>query len=153
MIHKHYDDAAHARIKTPRGGRPGAAMVEFAFVAPVLFLVIMGIFECGRVVYVSQLLASAARLGARTAIVPGKSIGDVNTATTAYLQAVALNSGDASVTVNGVAVNGTDTLAAATPGTDITVRVTMPADRVSWVPGLKYTGSANLSGQFSMRRH
>src|SRR4051812_6764323 len=47
--------------------RPGAAAVEFAFVAPVLLLVLVGVWETGRLIQFQQLLGNAAREGARLA--------------------------------------------------------------------------------------
>jgi hypothetical protein len=49
----------------------GQAMMEFALVAPIFFFVLFGIIEFGRSVYVTQMLANAAREGARYAIVHG----------------------------------------------------------------------------------
>ena len=49
----------------------GQAMVEFALVAPMLFLVILATIEAGRFVFHSELLNNAAREGARYAIVHG----------------------------------------------------------------------------------
>lgn len=46
-------------------------MMEFALVAPIFFFVLFGILEFGRSVYVTQMLANAAREGARYAIVHG----------------------------------------------------------------------------------
>ena len=49
----------------------GQSMVEFAFVAPFLFLLIFGMIEAGRFVFYSELLNSATREGARYGIVHG----------------------------------------------------------------------------------
>lgn len=49
----------------------GQAMVEFALVAPMFFLLIFSIIEFGRYVYYVQILNNAAREGARYAIVHG----------------------------------------------------------------------------------
>jgi hypothetical protein len=49
----------------------GQALVEFALVAPMLFLVLFSIIEFGRFVYYNQVLNDAAREGARYAIVHG----------------------------------------------------------------------------------
>jgi Flp pilus assembly protein TadG len=51
-----------------RGNR-GQSVVEFALVLPVLLLVLFGITELGRAVMVKNVLTSAAREGARLAIV------------------------------------------------------------------------------------
>jgi hypothetical protein len=65
-------------IKRPRQRRlsarsRGQALVEFAFVAPIFFLVLFSIIEFGRYVYNVQILNNAAREGARYAIVHGST--------------------------------------------------------------------------------
>ena len=49
----------------------GQALVEFALVAPMLFLLLIGIFEAGRYVLFLEALNNATREGARYAIVHG----------------------------------------------------------------------------------
>ena len=49
----------------------GQAMVEFALVIPVFILLMVGLFDLGRVVWVNDTLATAAREAARFAIVHG----------------------------------------------------------------------------------
>lgn len=46
-------------------GERGAAAVEFALVAPVLILLLLGIFEFGRAFHTQTALSAAAREGAR----------------------------------------------------------------------------------------
>ena len=53
------------------GRSEGQALVEFAFVAPLLFLLLFGIIEFGRFVYTGHVLEEATREGARYAIVHG----------------------------------------------------------------------------------
>ena len=59
------------RPRFPRGRRPddrrGAAIVEFAFVVPILLMFIFGVLEFSRMVYVRHILHNAAREGARYA--------------------------------------------------------------------------------------
>jgi len=49
----------------------GQAMVEFAIVAPILFVLILGTIEAGRFVFYYELVNNAAREGSRYAIVHG----------------------------------------------------------------------------------
>ena len=56
--------------RTGRRSR-GQAMVEFALVAPMLFLLLFGIIEAGRFIFYYQTLSHATREGARYAIVNG----------------------------------------------------------------------------------
>jgi Flp pilus assembly protein TadG len=48
-------------------------LVEFAFVAPIFFLLIFAMIDFGRYVYYVQVLNNAAREGARYAIVHGSN--------------------------------------------------------------------------------
>lgn len=47
--------------------RPGVAAVEFAFVLPFLLLLLIGVWELGRMIQVQMILHNAARDGARLA--------------------------------------------------------------------------------------
>lgn len=51
----------------------GQALVEFAFVAPIFFLILFSTIEFGRYVYYVQILNNSAREGARYAIVHGSN--------------------------------------------------------------------------------
>jgi len=63
-------------MSAPEQRSRGQALVEFALVAPFLFLLLFGVIEFGRFVYYTETLNSAAREGARYAIVHGsKSLG------------------------------------------------------------------------------
>lgn len=53
--------------------RRGQAMVEFALVAPIFFLLIFGVIEGGRFILYYQALNNATRDGARYAIVHGSN--------------------------------------------------------------------------------
>lgn len=53
----------------PREREVGQALVEFALVLPMLILLLMGMFDLGRGVYAYNVVASAAREGARYAVV------------------------------------------------------------------------------------
>lgn len=58
------------------GRRPrsaGQALVEFALVAPIFFLLLFGIIEAGRFILFYQTLNNATREGARYAIVHGSN--------------------------------------------------------------------------------
>jgi Flp pilus assembly protein TadG len=56
-----------------RRRRRGQALVEFALVAPIFFLILFGIIDFGRYIYYVQILNNAAREGARYAIVHGSN--------------------------------------------------------------------------------
>ena len=56
-------------------GRQGQALVEFALVAPIFFLVFFGLVDTARLVYTSSVVSQAAREGARLAAVEASWIG------------------------------------------------------------------------------
>ena len=51
----------------------GQALVEFALVLPIFLLVVFGLFDLGRVVYINNTLSEVARDGARWGSVQGRS--------------------------------------------------------------------------------
>jgi hypothetical protein len=56
-----------SRVKRVR--RRGQSLVEFALVLPIFLLLIMGVVDAGRLVYMNSTLSNAAREGARTGAV------------------------------------------------------------------------------------
>jgi Flp pilus assembly protein TadG len=64
-------------IQFSRNNRRGAAVLEFAFVAPLLFFLILGMIEFGRLMMVKQLLTNNAVVGARRAVLPSATDADV----------------------------------------------------------------------------
>ena len=63
-VFRHF--AAVVRVAVDRGG---AVAVEFAFVAPVLFLLTLGIIELGMILFEVHRVGEAARRGARVALI------------------------------------------------------------------------------------
>ena len=57
--------------------RRGAALTEFAVVAPFIVVMLMGMLEFGRVMMVQQALTSAAREAAREATLPSATDNSV----------------------------------------------------------------------------
>lgn len=55
--------------KPRRVARRGASVVEFAFIVPVLMLLLLGILEYSRFLFTVQVMNNAAREGARYAVV------------------------------------------------------------------------------------
>jgi Flp pilus assembly protein TadG len=71
---------AYGRRRAPlpsRGHRSrGQALVEFALIAPIFFLMLFAIVEAGRFVFYYEVLHNATREGARYAIVHGENSFD-----------------------------------------------------------------------------
>lgn len=133
-----------SRKSKPRKMRRGAAVVEFAIVAPVFFLLVFGMIEFGRMVMVQQVLTNASREGARRAVLDGVSTTDVETAVNDYL---------ANASISGATINVTTQ--APTPP-DIAesriVTVSIPFSQVSWLPTPIFLGGRTLTASTSMRR-
>lgn len=91
-----------------RRHRRGQALVEFAVVLPIFVFLLFGLIDIGRLVYVNNAIAQAAREAARWGSVQGRSASVTSRAT---IQSYALNSmaavPDATVTVTCEDVTGT----------------------------------------------
>ena len=62
------------RIRRIVKSETGQAMVEFALVAPLLLMMVIGVFEFGRAWNVYQVITEAARAGARAAVVANAGV-------------------------------------------------------------------------------
>ncbi|MBI3399852.1 MAG: pilus assembly protein [Acidobacteria bacterium] len=86
---------------TRRAGERGNALIETALTLPLVLLVSVSIFEFGRAYQTWQVLTNAAREGARVAVLPGTTAGDVQSRVAAYLASGQLdNAANATVVVN-----------------------------------------------------
>lgn len=127
-----------------RKNRRGAAVVEFAIVAPVFFLLVFGMIEYGRLVMVQQVLTNASREGARQAVLDGSTTSSVTDAVQNYLTA-------ARISGPTIAVNP-DPPSTAGFGDPVTVTVSVPFNQVSWLPSPMFLGGTTMSAVTVMRR-
>ena len=125
-------------------GRHGVAAVEFAIIAPVFVIMILGIIEFGRAIMVQQILTNASREGARRAIVEKATASEVKAVVNDYLAATSISSG---VTVEVSPAPG-PTVGFGDP---ITVAVTVPYNDVSWLGTPWILGGSQLSARSVMR--
>lgn len=130
------------RRRPPRRHR-GVAAVEFAFVAPIFFLMVLGIIEIGRAMMVQQVLINASRVGARMASTTGATSTAVQSAVQSYASGVA---------VPGVTVAVTPNPATAAAGTAITVTTSVPFNNVSWMSSPWFLGGRTLTANSQMRK-
>ncbi|MCA9134343.1 MAG: pilus assembly protein [Planctomycetales bacterium] len=127
--------------------RVGAAVVEFAIVAPLLLLLTMGMMEVGRMVMVKQLLVNASREGARLAVLPGSTSAEVTAQVRQQLEESSVSG--ATIVINPV----TQTSVEGTPmGQPITVQVSISAATISWVPKPMFSFSNILEAATTMRK-
>lgn len=133
------------RRRTKRDGlRRGAAAVEFAFVAPAFFLVVLGVIEFTRAMMVEELLTNAAHEGARAGVLDGAQDTDVDNAVNNYLNSAGISGATTAVSP--------DPPSSASYGQSVTVTVTIPYKSVSWLPVPQYLGSTTLKAVSIMRR-
>jgi Flp pilus assembly protein TadG len=129
-----------------RRNRRGAAVVEFAIVAPVFFGFTLGMIEVGRGMMVQQIITNASREGARLAVLDDQTTSGIQTHVKTYLQNASINSGAATVNVSpslptATGYNG-----------PVTVTVSVPFSQVSWGTKPIFLGGATLTASTVMRR-
>lgn len=139
-----WQDGASKRTLCGKSVRRGAAAVEFALVAPLLFMLFLGFIDVGRAIMVKNLLTSAARDGARQATLDGSTVAGVQGQVTDFLAGAAI----AGVTVS-VSPSPLDM---AQIGDPVTVTVCVPFSSVSWLPSSFYFGGVTLDSTVVMRR-
>jgi Flp pilus assembly protein TadG len=115
------------RFRKPGRGhrRHGAAAVEFAVVAPLFLLLLAGIIEFGQAFRIQHSLSSAARRGARAAVIEGSTAsGVIQKVKDDCVKTLGVAPGDVTVTIS---VNGSDNgdLKQAARGNEIRVNVSI----------------------------
>lgn len=118
--------------------RRGVAAVELALVAPVLLILLLGLWEVGRLIEVQQVLSNAVREGARQASTAvGRSPAVTSDTVKATVVFYCTQNGLSSVTASNVTVQNLTH-----PGTDpsqasqldqIQVSISIPFNSVKWV--------------------
>lgn len=131
------------RRSTQRRKRLGVAATEFAIVAPVFLLLVIGMVELGRALMVQQVLVNASRVGARQAITLSATTASVQQAVQDYA---------ASVAVPGVTVSVTPNPSSVKAGNPITVQTSVAYNGVSWLPSPWFLGGATLKAASQMRK-
>jgi Flp pilus assembly protein TadG len=116
-----------ARNQTGRGwfgtDRKGAAAVEFALTAPILFLFLFAALEFGRYNMLQQTANNAAFEAARQCILPGASATDGQNVGLNVLRAARITGG--AVTINPSTITLTTT--------QVTATVTVPVTSNLWI--------------------
>jgi Flp pilus assembly protein TadG len=79
----------------------GSELIEFALVAPVLILLLAGIFDFGMMFRTFEAVTNAAREGARVGVLPGYANADVQTRVNDYLTVSGLT-GPRTITVTAI---------------------------------------------------
>jgi len=113
-------------------------------VAPLFFLLILGMIEFGRMIMVQQVITNGSREGARIAVLDGSTTSEVTSAVEEYLRNSAVSG--ATVTVPP------DPPSSAGYGEPVTVTVSVAFNQVSWLPSPMFLGGNTLVASTVMRR-
>lgn len=127
-----------------RKKRLGVAAVEFAVVAPLFFLLLLGMIEIGRMVMVQQVITNASREGARIGVLDGTTTTDVINAVEEHLTSGGIRNATVTITPDPPSQAGYDE--------PVTVTVRVPFSQVSWLPTPMFLGGVELSAVTTMRR-
>lgn len=133
--------AIYRRVLT---ARRGSSAVEFAVIAPVMILFTFGLIEISRLMLVKQTITHATREGARVAVRPMGSLGEV----TQIIQDELLVQG----IEESVIVTDPTNLESAEPGSEVTVRVSVGINSISWLPGYFSFAPSEIVAETCMRR-
>ncbi len=120
--------------------RRAAAAVELAIVTPILLTMLFGIIEFGWIFTVRQALVTGAREGARTAVLPGSTVSDVETRIAEYTLPLGLTGCTTSVSCDGEG------------NPDGTVSISIPYANVTLVGDYFGCLDGNLTATCSMRK-
>lgn len=106
------------------GDRKGAAMVEFALVAPLLFLFFFAAFEFCRVAMIRHTADNAVYEGCRAGIIPGATNSDAQREAQRIMASLGVTNVNITVSPSKIKRD--------TP--EVTVRMEVPLDENSFVP-------------------
>ena len=135
----------HSQVrKRLRNGRRGAAVVEFAMIAPIMIMLTFGLIEIGRLMLVQQTATYATREGARISVRPNADNDDVETRVQEELALFGID--------NAIIETVPSAISTAAPGDPVTVRVRINAADVSWVPGFFDWAIDEIVAESAMRR-
>ncbi len=118
-------------------------MVEFAVVAPLLILLVIGIIEFGRLLMVQQILTNASREGARRAVVENVTVGEVEDVVRDYAAACSLSGVNVTVSPDPLTLVGF--------GDPVTVTVSVPYSQVAWLPSSWFLSGGTATASSVMR--
>ncbi len=129
-------------LRAPRGSRRGAATVEFAMVAPVIFLFFFASIETGRLLMAIHGLDAAAREGCRQAISWGVTSEKVEQSVAARLTNLGISGH--SMTIEP------DPPANAQQWDPVTIQIVVPYGKVTWLPLPRFLQEATLRGSCTL---
>jgi Flp pilus assembly protein TadG len=113
--------------------RRGVASVELAALLPLIVLLLLGLWEVGRLVDVQQSVSNAAREAGRAASTGARTITEVQAAATNYLARVGFPTANVTVTVTNLTSSSRPDPSTADQLDRFQIVVTLPFNDVRWV--------------------
>jgi Flp pilus assembly protein TadG len=120
------------RAKAHAARRDGVAAVELALLLPLIIVLLLGIWEVGRLIDVNQILTNAAREGARQASTGQNNNASVQQGVVNYLNHAGIPTANVAITVNDLTTPNTDA-SNATQLDQLQITVTIPFNDVRWI--------------------
>src|SRR5262245_7394374 len=130
-----------------RRTRRGVALVEFAIVLPLLILLLIGIWEVGRVIEVQQSVQNAAREGGRQASTGKRTASQVTQAVKDYLARAGYVTTNVTVTLANLTDATRSDPTTANQLDKFQVTVTMPFDDARLITQKWFTNGRILSAK------
>lgn len=121
--------------------RQGAAAVEFALVAPLLFFFFFAAFEFCRVAMIRHTADNAVYEGCRAGIIPGATAGDAQAEAERIMNSLGVTKVKVKVTPGKIE---RDTA-------EVTVRMEVPLDENSFVPN-QFVAGRSIIRELTLRR-
>lgn len=116
-------------------------MVEFAIVAPLLFLLFFAAIEFCRVAMIRHTADNAVYEGCRIGIIPGSTSAEVEAEARQIMNVMGVDTVDIAVTP-GTITRETD---------EVSVQIKVPLDANSFIPNQFFTGQS-VTRQLTLRR-
>ncbi|TWT78160.1 TadE-like protein [Posidoniimonas polymericola] len=123
--------------------RRGVAAVEFALIAPLFFMLLLGSIELSRGFMVQQVLTNASRVGAREAITLSATQSGVQSEVTSYCSGMG---------VDNTVVTITPSPSTARAGDEMSVTVSVPYSDITWLPAPQFLAGQTLTATSVMRK-
>jgi Flp pilus assembly protein TadG len=121
--------------------RQGTTMVEFAIVAPILFLLFFASFEFCRVAMIRHTADNAVYEGCRIGIIPGATTAEVQAEAQRVLATIGVTKATIAITPSKI---DRDT-------TEVRVQVTIDLDSNSFVPN-QFVAGRSIVRELTLRR-
>jgi Flp pilus assembly protein TadG len=128
--------------------------VEVAVTLPLVLTVLIGLWEVGRLVEVTQIVSNAAREAGRQASAGKKTAAEVRADAISYLQFAGIPTQAASVTVTNLDNGSSSEPSAATQLDRFRITVSIPFDSIRWILMNKVTNATTITATsqwYSMR--